>query len=109
MILSKLELHGNTAEKTCCSRMRRAISCVYCPPKSRTTMPPRSASGIPCAKLLIGDAIVQSLPEHRPRDRQRARRKLLASHEIYELVADDHSFHNHFACQSSRHAWLPLP
>src|SRR5256885_6164263 len=35
-------VQGRMAENTCCSRMRRAINCVYCPPKSRTTMPPRS-------------------------------------------------------------------
>src|SRR6185437_12688257 len=32
-------VHGRIAENTCCSRIRRAISCVYCPPKSRTTIP----------------------------------------------------------------------
>src|SRR5271155_2436758 len=32
-------VHGRIAEKTSCSRMRRAMSCVYCPPKSRTTIP----------------------------------------------------------------------
>src|SRR5579864_611639 len=31
-------VHGSTTEKTFCSRMRRAISCEYCAPKSRTTM-----------------------------------------------------------------------
>src|SRR5579872_1235861 len=35
-------VHGRIALKTCCSRIRRAISCVYCPPKSSTTMPPDS-------------------------------------------------------------------
>src|SRR5215469_17911058 len=35
-------VHGRIALKTFCSRIRRAISCVYCPPKSSTTMPPRS-------------------------------------------------------------------
>src|SRR5215472_14038074 len=30
--------HGSTMEKTFCSRMRRAISCVYCAPKSRMTI-----------------------------------------------------------------------
>src|SRR5215469_2844650 len=36
-------VHGRIAEKTPCSLTRRAISCVYCPPKSSTTMPPCSA------------------------------------------------------------------
>src|SRR5258708_18562971 len=35
---SILELHGRIAEKTFCSRTRRAISCEYCAPKSRTTI-----------------------------------------------------------------------
>src|SRR5208282_3656652 len=38
-ISSSFALQGRTAEKTSCSRTRRAINCVYCPPKSRTTMP----------------------------------------------------------------------
>src|SRR5713101_2095713 len=41
------DVHGRTAENTCCSRMRRAISCVYCPPKSSTTTPPSSAFILP--------------------------------------------------------------
>src|SRR5580704_183624 len=35
-------VQGRIALNTCCSRIRRAINCVYCPPKSNTTMPPRS-------------------------------------------------------------------
>src|SRR5580700_1584518 len=31
-------VQGSTTEKTFCSRMRRAISCVNCEPKSRMTM-----------------------------------------------------------------------
>src|SRR5208283_395621 len=31
-------VHGSTTEKTFCSRIRRAMSCVYCAPKSRITM-----------------------------------------------------------------------
>src|SRR6202042_1195249 len=38
-ISSSFAVHGSTAEKTCCSRTRRAMSCVYWPPKSSTTMP----------------------------------------------------------------------
>src|SRR3984893_19508375 len=38
-ISSTAAVHGRMAEKTCCSRIRRAISCVYCPPKSSTTIP----------------------------------------------------------------------
>src|SRR6202040_2441574 len=43
------DVHGKTAENTCCSRTRRAISCVYCPPKSNTTTPPRSELGFLCS------------------------------------------------------------
>src|ERR1700722_8293979 len=35
---SSLAVQGSTTEKTFCSRMRRAISCVYCAPKSRMTI-----------------------------------------------------------------------
>jgi hypothetical protein len=31
-------VQGSTTEKTLNSRMRRAMSCVYCEPKSRMTM-----------------------------------------------------------------------
>src|ERR1700730_3815250 len=41
-ISSTLAVQGSIALNTCCSRIRRAISCVYCPPKSSTTIPPRS-------------------------------------------------------------------
>src|SRR6267154_6184540 len=44
-ISSSVVVHGSTEEKTCCSRMRRAISWVYWPPKSRTTTPPSSELG----------------------------------------------------------------
>src|SRR5258707_15612602 len=37
-ISSSEAVHGSTAEKTFCSRMRRAINCVYCAPKSRMTI-----------------------------------------------------------------------
>src|SRR5579885_3348302 len=51
-ISSTEALQGRMAEKTCCSRMRRAMSCVYCPPKSRTTTPPRSVSmAPPCSSV----------------------------------------------------------
>src|SRR5712692_3909039 len=50
-ISSSEDVHGRTAENTCCSRMRRAISCVYCPPKSSTTTPPSSAFILtPCSR-----------------------------------------------------------
>src|ERR1035441_7368714 len=38
LISSSEAVQGRTTEKTFCSRMRRAISCEYCAPKSRTTI-----------------------------------------------------------------------
>ena len=38
LISSSEAVQGSTTEKTFCSRMRRAMSCVYCAPKSRMTM-----------------------------------------------------------------------
>src|SRR6478752_6610733 len=37
-ISSSVAVQGSTTEKTFCSRMRRAMSCEYCAPKSRTMM-----------------------------------------------------------------------
>src|SRR5258708_3765589 len=37
-ISSRVAVQGSTAEKTFNSRIRRAISCVYCEPKSRMTI-----------------------------------------------------------------------
>ncbi len=37
-IFSREAVHGSTTENTLNSRMRRAISCVYCEPKSRMTI-----------------------------------------------------------------------
>src|SRR5208283_1515977 len=37
LISAKGAVQGSTTEKTFCSRMRRAMSCVYCDPKSRMT------------------------------------------------------------------------
>src|SRR6266478_1419443 len=61
------DVHGRTAENTCCSRMRRAISCVYCPPKSSTTTPPSSAFILPpcscsCARFAICLAALSIMP-----------------------------------------------
>src|SRR5438270_12968937 len=38
LISSRDAVQGSTTEKTRCSRIRRAMSCVYCEPKSRMTM-----------------------------------------------------------------------
>src|ERR1700675_1321841 len=52
-ISSSVVVHGRTEEKTCCSRMRRAMSWVYWPPKSRTTTPPSSELGRCCCVCCI--------------------------------------------------------
>src|SRR5580704_12856422 len=44
-------VQGRIALNTCCSRIRRAINCVYCPPKSSTTMPPRSLIHSPRGRI----------------------------------------------------------
>src|SRR5580700_11928135 len=54
-------VQGSTMEKTFCSRMRRAMSCVYCAPKSRMTIDSLSLdwgstdeflkSAVPCKEL----------------------------------------------------------
>jgi hypothetical protein len=44
-ISSIFAVQGRTTEKTFCSRTRRAISCEYCAPKSRTEMA-RVAAGV---------------------------------------------------------------
>src|SRR5215472_999138 len=49
-------VHGRIAENTSCSRMRRAISRVYWPPKSSTTIPPcvLAVASVCCgAKVLV--------------------------------------------------------
>src|SRR5215469_2237649 len=43
---SSAVVHGRIAENTPCSLTRRAINCVYCPPKSSTTIPPCSAFSV---------------------------------------------------------------
>src|SRR5271157_3369872 len=48
-ISSSAVVHGNIALNTCCSRTRRAINWVYCPPKSSTTTPPCSVFSFPCS------------------------------------------------------------
>src|SRR4029077_17029937 len=57
-ISSSEAVHGRIAENTSCSRMRRAINCVYWPPKSRTTTPCRVLN-VPPAGLVIADSVVR--------------------------------------------------
>src|SRR5947209_16367519 len=47
LISSREAVQGRTTEKTFSSRMRRAINCVYCEPKSRITMDCSSTNDFP--------------------------------------------------------------
>src|SRR5215475_6028032 len=51
------------ALKTCCSRMRRAISCVYCPPKSSTTTPPSSDFGFTLPSFMRASLVMVLLSD----------------------------------------------
>src|SRR5882672_2345043 len=51
-------VHGRMALKTFCSRMRRAMSCVYWPPKSSTTTPPRSDCGLRCSSCILAPVVI---------------------------------------------------
>src|SRR4029077_6962571 len=53
-------VHGRIAEKTCCSRIRRAISWVYWPPKSRTTTPPSSEFALICASCILAPVVISA-------------------------------------------------
>src|SRR5271170_3518885 len=83
-ISSSEAVHGRIAEKTCCSRIRRAINCVYWPPKSSTTipcrvltMPPRSL----CAAAPLS-AIWSCCPPS------------LSQNDVRELAGHDDDFHH---------------
>jgi hypothetical protein len=71
------EVHGKTAENTRCSRTRRAINCVYCPPKSNTTTPPRSEFGFLCSSCTLTTLVIAApalaLPKHLAHDATRSR------------------------------------
>src|SRR5277367_353185 len=81
-ISSSFAVHGKTAENTCCSRMRRAISCVYCPPKSSTTIPCRVLTVPPacCSTAVPVFAVISSLEF------------LLSQNNIYELSGHHNGF-----------------
>src|ERR1700691_369461 len=65
-------VQGSTTEKTFCSRMRRAMSCVYCAPKSRMTMDSLSLdwgstdeflkSAVPCKETDLEESQATSVP-----------------------------------------------
>src|ERR1700744_1726191 len=101
------DVHGSTAENTCCSRTRRAISCVYCPPKSITTTPPNSDFGLCtssfiCAPLAISSPSLKNYPrlkaDRRPQHHSKTRKgaaRCAQSHESQEFVQSDSVFFLH--------------
>src|SRR5271154_5550334 len=93
-ISSSLAVHGKIAENTCCSRIRRAISCVYCPPKSSTTIPCRVLTVPPafCSTAVPVFAVISSLEF------------LLSQNNIYELSGHHNGFNNLFPGDQHRNA-----
>src|SRR2546430_12938001 len=57
-ISSTAVVHGRMALKTFCSRILRAMSCVYWPPKSSTTTPPRSDCGFRCSSCSFAPVVM---------------------------------------------------
>src|SRR5271165_5147596 len=86
-ISSSFAVHGNIAENTCCSRIRRAISCVYCPPKSSTTIPCRVLTVPPaCGPTAVpAFAVISSLEF------------LLSQNNIYEFPGHHDGFQDFLA------------
>src|SRR6267154_465246 len=86
-------VHGRTWETTSCSRMRRAINWVYCPPKSSTTTPPSSASILPpcsCASFVANFVALSIMPSPSRYD------------EIQQLVRNENALHDAFAGKMRR-------
>src|SRR5580765_1875229 len=87
-ISATLAVHGRMALKTCCSRMRRAMSWVYCPPKSRTTTPPNSDFGLAlsfCIFTPVWDTDCVSVIAVSPSPEKR-QATTLGNYEIQQLV-----------------------
>src|SRR5580658_15539 len=93
-ISSSFAVHGKIAENTCCSRIRRAISCVYCPPKSSTTIPCRVLTVPPafCSTAVPVFAVISSLEF------------VLSQNNIYELPGHDNGFRDFLAGNQHRNA-----
>src|SRR4029077_10307537 len=114
-ISSSEAVHGRIAENTSCSRMRRAINCVYWPPKSRTTTPCRVLN-VPPAGLVVADSLVRftaapasnvivstgSSPERR--ERVRGPCSTLPQNDVDQLLRHDYRLCNLFAIQQDRDA-----
>src|ERR1700687_6015101 len=97
-ISSRLALNGRTTEKIFCSRMRRAISCEYCAPKSRTTM-----DWVSTDEFLRLNALVATNQKRLPRGTRRSTGKseVLCVPCSYRTLPD-HDIHEFF-----RHHDLP--
>src|SRR5271154_4447429 len=93
-ISSSFAVHGKTAENTCCSRMRRAISCVYCPPKSSTTIPCRVLTVPPacCCAAVPAFALISSLEF------------LLSQNNIYKLPGHHNGLRDFLPSDQHRNA-----
>src|SRR5580704_12798463 len=93
-ISSIFAVHGRIAENTCCSRMRRAISCVYCPPKSSTTIPCRVLTVPPvcCCTAVPVYAVISSFAFP------------LSQNNIHELPGHDNGFRDFPAGNQNRNA-----
>src|SRR5262245_27716011 len=63
-ISARLALQGRMELNTCCSRIRRAINCVYCPPKSSTTTPPNSDFGFVLTVCILASVVIGLLGDH---------------------------------------------
>src|SRR5260370_7911110 len=108
-ISSSVVVHGRTEEKTCCSRMRRAMSWVYSPPKSRTTTPPRSELGFSrCSCMVAPVAIVLLSYKNGANDREERSQEWLCHrpsfhHQVQQFVRHEHAFYYALSIDMLRH------
>src|SRR5579871_6459664 len=93
------------AEKTCCSRIRRAMSCVYCPPKSSTTIPPSSVLGM---VLSLGAGDVDALAAVAPAAIAPPLCEVLPlfDDKVHQLIGNHNSLDHFFSIQQLRHFGL---
>src|SRR2546430_7877985 len=90
-ISSTAVVHGRMALKTFCSRILRAMSCVYWPPKSSTTTPPRSDCGFRCSSCSFAPVVMAGSGV-----------MLLGYKEIEEFVRDVNSFYDAVSVEMRR-------
>src|SRR5262249_44644497 len=91
-ISSRLAVHGTIALNTCCSRMRRPISCVYCPPKSSTTTPPSSDFGLVWSFFTAASGVI----------------RLLGNDKIQQLIRNVNNLDGALSSQVSRDRGISL-